>query len=344
MKIESIVNDGKLDQLNSTDDAATRVIQEHRELYHYTGEAGLRGIVESNSFWATYFADLNDAHEIQELRAPLVNELAGRLTAVVREMRAQKPIDHIVWTSGVAQHLAQRWGDNLYKVVFADEESTRTTWCCATSFCSHVADQPYEREHGLLSQWRGYGKDGGFCLVFDTADIWKLFEQERFTYFYAYTDLQEAHYPRGGAKPLNSFAELLDISETVIKRALSNDRNFTVDPVLLPFLASATAFKHQGFYEEREVRLVAMPGTQLAADKMKGVKGFQPKALKAIHTDKRDGRDRRYISLFGKDFAPLPLRRVIVGPSRKQDENAAIAVKIVGGKTLVSKSATPYLG
>jgi hypothetical protein len=130
----------------------------------------------------------------------------------------------------------------------------------------------------------------------------------------------------------------------VIKKALSDDRDFTVDAVLLPFLSSATAFKHQGFYEEREVRLVAMPGTQRAIDMMKGVKGFQPKPLKDIYKAKRDGRDRHYISLFGKNFASLPLRRVIVGPSRKQDENVAIAVKIVGNKIPVSKSATPYLG
>ena len=31
------------------------------ELYHYTSEAGFRGIVASNSLWATFFEDLNDS-------------------------------------------------------------------------------------------------------------------------------------------------------------------------------------------------------------------------------------------------------------------------------------------
>src|SRR3954463_10945035 len=31
----------------------------HAELHHYTGEGGLKGIVESNSFHASYFADMN---------------------------------------------------------------------------------------------------------------------------------------------------------------------------------------------------------------------------------------------------------------------------------------------
>jgi TRAP-type C4-dicarboxylate transport system substrate-binding protein len=52
------------------DSAAT-----HPYLHHYTTEAGLRGIVDSNSLWATYFADLNDSKEIHEVRVPLVQEL-----------------------------------------------------------------------------------------------------------------------------------------------------------------------------------------------------------------------------------------------------------------------------
>jgi hypothetical protein len=111
----------------------------------------------------------------------------------------------------------------------------------------------------------------------------------------------------------------------------------------LPFVSSATAFKHQGFYEEREVRLVAMAGTKLAAEVMRKA-GHTPAPLKEVDKTSRDGRGRRHISLFGKDFAPLPLKRVIVGPSRSQDANAAFAQKIVGAKVSVSKSATPYIG
>jgi hypothetical protein len=58
----------------------------------------------------------------------------------------------------------------------------------------------------------------------------------------------------------------------------------------------------------------------------------------------RGGRERRHILLFGKDFAALPLKRVIVGPSLSQDANAAFARNIVGAKVSVSKSATPYIG
>jgi Protein of unknown function (DUF2971) len=332
-------------QTNKTEASAQQVINSHPELYHYTSGVGLKGIVESNSFWATYFGDLNDTQEIHTLRVPLVDELAERLNRVVREARLRKPPrDSAVWKHDAAKLLARIWGNALYRGVFANDEPERTTLCCITSFCSHAGDKPYEREHGLLSQWRRYGKNGGFCLVFDAAALWKLFEQEQSAYLYPYTDVREAFYLRENSKWIDCFLELLDTSEAVIETALSGNRDFVVDDeVLLPFLSSATAFKHEGFYEEREVRFVAVAGTELAA-KQEREAGREPAPLKEVFKTIRDKRERRHIALFGKDFEKLPLRRVIVGPSRSQDSNVTFAQKIVGTDVPVSKSATPYIG
>ena len=38
------------------------------ELYHYTGIHGLKGIVESQTLWATHYKYLNDAEEIRQFR------------------------------------------------------------------------------------------------------------------------------------------------------------------------------------------------------------------------------------------------------------------------------------
>jgi hypothetical protein len=66
-------------QISAAKIAAQSVVEAHSELYHYTGTAGLKGIIESNSFRATYFADMNDAQEIHALRVQLVDELKKRL-------------------------------------------------------------------------------------------------------------------------------------------------------------------------------------------------------------------------------------------------------------------------
>jgi hypothetical protein len=86
-----------------------------------------------------------------------------------------------------------------------------------------------------------------------------------------------------------------------------------------------------------------MAGTELAAE-MERMAGRTPPPLKEVCKTSRGGRVRRHITLFGQDFAPLPVQRVIVGPSRSQDVNAAFAQKIVGRNVPVSTSATPYIG
>jgi hypothetical protein len=169
-------------------------------------------------------------------------------------------------------------------------------------------------------------------------------EAERRTYFYLLAQLQAVHYPVEGASPIDAFESLLSLSEGVIKKAVEGDRNFTTAELFVPFVGSATAFKHRGFYEEREVRLVAMAGTKFADDNIKDLDGYTPMPRREPSTIERDGVPRQYISLFGKDCERLPLERVIVGPSRNQSESLAIARDIVGNAIPVSKSATPFVG
>jgi hypothetical protein len=328
-------------------DGNDSLAERHPHLYHYTDGAGLRGIVESNSLRATYFGNLNDANEILELRVPLVRELSRRLEPFVKEIRAKgsrrsRVISRLGGNAVVAQRLARTWANALYSTTF--ETKDKLGLCCITSFCSHANDQAYERENGLLSQWRGYGGDGGFCLVFDTAALSRQLEAERKTYFFLHAELQAAHYPIEGASPIDVFESLLTLSEGVIKKAVEGDRDFSSAELFVPFVGSATAFKHRGFFEEREVRLVAMAGTKFADDNIKDLEGYTPMPLREPTTILRDGVPRQYISLFGKDCDRLPIERVIVGPSRTQSDNVAIARKIVGNSIPVSKSATPFVG
>ena len=228
------------------------LLRTHPQLHHYTNEKGLRGIIESNSLWATYFRHMNDASEIYELRSPLAAELRRRLTPVFEERR-RKGVRSIKLpsASAEAEHLARKFPDIMYAKIFSDE----TSGCYITSFCSHAHDQCYERENGLLSQWRGYGGEGGFCLVLETAAV-KIFKQERQSYVYPYTDFREVQYSVDDALKSSLFIDLFQKSEEVLQLALRADRDFSVDAMVDAFLCCATTFKHRGFYEEREVRLI----------------------------------------------------------------------------------------
>jgi hypothetical protein len=204
-------------------------------------------------------------------------------------------------------------------------------------------DQRYEQTNGLLSQWRAYGKDG-YCLVFDTATLMHQLDHEQQLFMNFHTGMSAAHYPLDGTPPLESFMQLLKVSQDVIEAAARKQEDAPVDALWLPFIDVATSYKHRGFFEEREVRLVTFPGTKLAADKMKGVKGYKELPLKATFTTERNGKRVIRIALFGAKSDPLPIQRVIVGASASQPENAAFASKLVGGKIPVTNSATPFVG
>jgi hypothetical protein len=193
--------------VSATDGERDSLVQTHPQIYHYTTEAGLRGIVESNSFRATYFRDMNDANEIHELRMPLIKEFTRRVTPFFKELyqkgtRATK----LASASAEAEYSAHSWADKLYSTVFQERASD----CYISSFCSHANDQDYERNHGLLSQWRGYGKDGGYCLVLDTAALSKFSEQEPRSYIYPYADLCVVHHSFESAQAVAPFSELLN--------------------------------------------------------------------------------------------------------------------------------------
>jgi len=197
-------------------------------------------------------------------------------------------------------NLARVWGNALYRVVFADDDADRSAFCCTASFCSHVGDKSYERQHGLLSQWRGYGKGGRilprFLIPPGYGDCSNRNGERSFTLtpIYAKPSIRERLQNKSNAS--RSFS---NTSAAVVKTALLEDRDFSVDQTLLPFVSSATAFKHQGFYEEREVRLVAMPWTERAAEVMRK-EGHQPAPLKEVYKTSRDGRERRISRFSGR--------------------------------------------
>jgi hypothetical protein len=93
-------------ETSATNGDRDSLLRNHPQLYHYTDEAGLRGIIESNSFWATYFRHMNDANEIFELRQPLVTEMIKRLTPFAQELRRKgMRATKLHSASAEAQHL-----------------------------------------------------------------------------------------------------------------------------------------------------------------------------------------------------------------------------------------------
>ena len=103
-----------------------------------------------------------------------------------------------------------------------------------------------------------------------------------------------------------------------------------------------TRLKHQGFFEEREVRSVAFPMTEEIEENYKTMDPtyVSPgKPMKRIHV-RRDGAP--YIEMFdlGEEIF-LPIKRIIVGPQKNQARSKAEIEVLVGKNVEVHCSETP---
>jgi hypothetical protein len=239
-----------------------KLATDHPELHHYTTEGGLKGILSTEAIWATHFSDLNDASEVKFLQGPLTSALSDRFMRLVVQRQNQTPsmllrVQKFGGAEKVGATLARQLVRIMYQITFEGADAREFGAPFIASFCSHADDQPYEKEHGLLSQWRGYGRDGGYCIVFDTAKLVNLLKSEFDAFDYVYLNIGPARYQRDNIA--NTFPELIGNCEQLLSEALDGNMEPLAHDAMRPFLEGATVLKHQGFHEEREVRIVAMP-------------------------------------------------------------------------------------
>lgn len=133
------------------------------------------------------------------------------------------------------------------------------------SFCTHADQQPdgrfydrsYERVNGLLSQWRSYVGSDGYCVVFDTAKLSHILASEFDARYWVHMKIDPVHYAVQEASPGAAFFALVNAGAQTLTDFFNGQR--TPEMGVQEFLIAASLFKHQGFREEQEVRVVAIP-------------------------------------------------------------------------------------
>jgi len=113
----------------------------------------------------------------------------------------------------------------------------------------------------------------------------------------------------------------------------------------VPFVTASTSYKHQGFKEEREVRVVAIPASpQLVNGLASERRLYERPRTKEVRVRNGNRGTRRYIVLFEGLDAQLPIKRVIIGPSPIQEKNYDEARGLIQGDITLTRSATPFIG
>jgi hypothetical protein len=179
-----------------------------------------------------------------------------------------------------------------------------------------------------LSQWTRYAPDG-FCIVLDTTAMCDLLGTEFDTRDFTHLNLEPARYAVDGVPLREHFTDL----EPSLRSAI--DQHFRDVPSpemgMIEFLRSATLLKHPDFIEEREVRIIAVPGASgYQEQSAKECPTYVAKPLPIIDPD-----PKRHITIFRDAGVTLPIKRVIVGPSAHQAENAELARNLIGADRVV---------
>ena len=305
---------------------------EHQELFHYTSRVGFEAIVRTNTFWATHFKDLTDTEEITVLKAPLTRELA-----VVFQQVADRQNRHLRRmfnaTSGGADKIAADFVNALYAATFESNASDIAVDAFTTSFSTHSADSDHVRANGLQSQWDGYAKDG-FCIVLDTPEMCQILGREFDAHYWVHLNLDPIRYAVAQVPLTEHFPELMAAAEKSFSDIIRSGTH-RAEMAVPEFLAGATLLKAARFKDEREVRIAAVPGTDVFRRAAKKEHAEFPDMPLPVIRPRPDKSGRRYIAIFDGVGVTLPIKRVIVGPSGHQAEHADLARSLVGADRVV---------
>ena len=334
-----------------------KVSKRHKKLFHYTSISALKGILETNSLRATKTTHLNDQSEMELIWPSMEEQVIEQYEAEILDFLQRYPdLKRMIAKKGGVTHVAKEDGSRIvgemHLKLVGDDETASIAPKYVVSFATHSGtslSDDYHRAHGMLSQWRAYGGDQPVAIVFDTAGIDALLRAENGRFFYWPLLIGDAIY-------LEKDLSLKDWFPGLFSSLRACARNF-IEPkdgdILQDLLAKAyeatsqvcALLKHFGFHEEHECRIVAGAMTEplrklLAAD---GTENLQ--TAKEVHH--RRGRSGLipYVALFDDLGQDLPIKRIIVGPSRNQDAHFEEVRKLVNRRGIqVHKSETPYVG
>jgi hypothetical protein len=132
-------------------------------VFHCTDAAGVIGILENETLFATDYRYLNDFREgqvIKELVLPIFEEEVAAITPKLIEKKWLKK--EFYDEHGIAAHRLQ--AESMFNALNRATDNINPFF--VVSFCEHNENGPAYK-HGVLSQWRGYAQGSGFALEFD---------------------------------------------------------------------------------------------------------------------------------------------------------------------------------
>jgi hypothetical protein len=313
-------------------------------VYHYTTLDGLLGILQTKTLWATHCKFLNDYSEIVLFKDKLVSLSLPYVREAYEKLIKQSPyVEQEISQAGGLSHVIQH---DTEVFVNAQYEATGDD-IYIFSFCGQHKD-PRVNSNGLLSQWRGYGTGGGLALVFNTQKLEEMLEIEVKKFEYNVMNLSDVIYSDNENKLKEELSEDLSIIGNAVKAVFDKQKLIEkgkLAEAYRPFVNCISRYKHYGFSEENEVRLVALP-TVIDQEYLKlAGKDEVVKPEKERKLRNKNGQLVPYIELLNSTDIELPVERIIVGPHKEKEARAAaLRVMLKNTGIEITCSDIPFVG
>lgn len=280
-------------------------------VYHYTTIAGCYGILSSNVLHASNIRFVNDRKELRFVDEFIRDSVKAKFVSVFSDARKKailnQPVD--------IDMLSDAEANTLISQIHITSERIAPVF--AVSFCRSWSD---ETEHnGLLSQWRGYGVEGGVALRFRVNGLKELLRSEVDKFNLMANSLGDVIYGRQDVEfdsikdDLDVFPKVVpDIVEGILKNS-GIDYQYEGDKVSLdslwkPYANVAPRLKHPGFSEEAEYRMVVAAWKGHPDPETK-------KEKKPVFFKIRNNYILPYLVFNDRENVTLPIDRILVGPS-----------------------------
>lgn len=317
----------------------------HARLMHYTTGTGLKGIIESGSLWASNARFLNDSQEI-------VHYFEARLPSLTREV-AETFVDRICTDPSKAGNIEKLGGkqklvaDAVSKLVDHLKQKTLRYIDPFILSLSAPADELVS-VNGLLSQWRAYGSDGGYAIVFETRRLEQFLRDEEKRFHYQHFEWGDVYY-YGASNDQPAAGDVEELESKLreeIERMIDHGSPKSHMDVYFALTALSCLSKHWGFSEEREVRIVAIP--QKDESEIINTDSIG-RSKKEVRHHAKGGTLVPHLALegMGAPMGRLPIELVIVGPHKDKELRRASAETLLrsnGYDAPAVVSAIPYLG
>lgn len=279
-------------------------------LFHYTTASGLEGIVSNGYLWATHHGYMNDKSEIQygfgELFRIAHNSVYDQLANP--NSRIRKLAEH----GFIFEHSAKAWAAAVQDLIVS------ALGCYLFCLCAH--DRKASFQHGLLSQWRGYGDDGGYAIRFNKSrlneylsKLEKPLKAELQPVVYG---LDPARRPISSELKSSISAKVVEFCEHTLDRKESLSITDFIDMRHISEILDYVVFtKNEHFAEENEWRICAIRNGELGG--------------KAEKYKIRAGTIVPYVELRSEVNINSCIDQVIVGPHPEKEDRCVSTINFL---------------